>query len=122
MSCGSNGSDGSDSINTKPKTPREAAEAYLEAIKNEDAKALTKLTKGYIDMDEAEREETEEMYKKGFEEHPAELKAMKSASIDGVKLYDGWAKVFMIDGDGERFKLKFVKEEDGVWREGRPEK
>lgn len=106
--------------NTNPGTPEEAAGAFIEAVTSFDAEAIVKLTAGYADMTDEERQQALEAAQKEAKDIAPIQKDMvkqllSEVTIDGVKVDGDRATVTLKDGSDTR-DLQLKKEKDGVWR------
>ncbi len=105
---------------TNPKTPKEAAEAYLEAIGTMDAESIIKLTAGYADMTADELQSAMEDARKAAKDVAPVQKdiirrILKEASVAEVKEKGDEAIVTLKD-QVKSIDLKIRKEKDGTWR------
>lgn len=106
--------------NTNPKTPKEAAEAYLEAVSAMDAEAIIRLTTGFADMTADEQQSAMEDARKAAKDVAPVQKdiirrILKEASITEVKEKGDEAIVTLKDRV-KSIDLKIRKEKDGTWR------
>lgn len=108
------------STDTRPQTPEEAVNAFIEAVTSFDAENIVKLTAGYADMTADEQEKALETAREEAKDvAPIQKdivkKILKNVAIDAVKADGDRATVTLKDEDGTK-DILVKKEKDGVWR------